>query len=127
MRDRYQLYADTRECQGGGVRLAGGDESFDATVIARDIDIGRASGNRLLQILGLAAPALGFIALLVAGHHAVADYRDAIGPGLIKLDVEGTAITAGGGILRIDRFAIRRRYLQAVQAQRLMLEAEEVV
>ncbi|KAG1086028.1 hypothetical protein G6F40_014042 [Rhizopus arrhizus] len=74
-----------------------------------------------------AAPALALAVLLVGGEQAVIDRGDAIGARLLQFEVEHAAVLAGGRILRLHGAAIRGGDHQRFQAQRHVVEVEQVV
>src|SRR5690606_5571571 len=75
----------------------------------------------------VAAPALGLAVLLPGGEQAAVDHGDAVGALLLERHVEHAAVLAGGRVLRLHGAAVGRGDHQAVQAQRHVVEVEQVV
>ena len=110
----------------GVVRRPVGDEGLHAA--------DRLAHFQLLRILGQfaegggrTAPALALAVQLIGGRQAVVDRGDAVGALLLQLDVEHAAVLAGGRVLRLHGAAVRGGDHHRFQAQRHVIEVEQVV
>ncbi|EEF22016.1 conserved hypothetical protein, partial [Ricinus communis] len=117
--DRHHLQALAGRLEHVHVRLAGGHKGFQAAFLARHFHVGRVGRHFLRQrfLGGAEALHVAFL-VLVAAHHGGVDQRNLVGAGLGQVQVEGAAQLAVVDVLRLQRAAVRRRDLQAVQLQR---------